>query len=85
MANVGFFIYLARKYDQALLELKKAIELYPEHVINYSYAAWIYTALGRYEEARASCWRLEEITGEEPIISLAYVYAKWGKRKEAGE
>jgi tetratricopeptide (TPR) repeat protein len=82
-ANVGYLLYMARKYDQALEELRKAIELYPEHGTNYSYAAFVYTALGRYEEALASCRRQEEITGEELIIISAYVYAKWGKRKEA--
>lgn len=82
-ANVGNLLYQARKYDQALEELKKAIELFPEHGANYAYTAWVYTALGRYEEALAPCRRLEEITGEEPIIISAYVYAKWGKRKEA--
>ena len=82
-ANVGYLLYMARKYDQALEELRKAIELYPEHGANYEYAARVYTALGRYEEALASCQRYKEITGKEPIIDLAYVYAKWGKRKEA--
>lgn len=82
-ANVGNLLYFARKYDQALEELRKAIELYPEHGANYTYAAWVYTAQGRYEEALASCQRYKEITGEEPIITPAYVYAKWGKRIEA--
>jgi serine/threonine protein kinase/tetratricopeptide (TPR) repeat protein len=84
-ANVGYLLYFARKYDQALEELKKAIELYPEHRTNYSYAAYVYMALGQYEEALASLQKYREIIGKEPITSLAYVYAKWGKRKEAKE
>jgi tetratricopeptide (TPR) repeat protein len=82
-ANVGYFLYRAHKNDQALEELKKAIELYPEHAQNYNYIALVYAALGQYEEALTSCQHLEEITGEEPIIYSAYVYAKWGKKKEA--
>jgi serine/threonine-protein kinase len=82
-ANVVVILYLARKYDQALEELRKAIELYPEHVGNYYRAAEVYAALGRYEEAVASLQRYREITGEEFMTLSAYVYAKWGKRKEA--
>jgi serine/threonine-protein kinase len=82
-ANVVVILYLARKYDQALEELRKAIELFPEHVGNYSRAAEVYEALGRYEEALASLQRYREITGEELMTLSAYVYAKWGKRKEA--
>jgi serine/threonine protein kinase/tetratricopeptide (TPR) repeat protein len=85
VANVGFVIYNSRKYDQALKELKKAIELYPEHAQNYIYAARIYAALGRYEEAHASLQKYKEITGAESQTYLAYVYAKWGKREEAEE
>ncbi len=85
-ANVGNLLYKARNYDQALEELRKAIELYPEHGANYNYAALVYTALCRYEEALVSCQRLEEIsTAVEPMITLAHLYAKWGKRKEAEE
>ena len=82
MANVGNLLYRARKYELALEELKKAIELYPEHGLNYDLAAWIYAHLGRYEEALVSLQRYEEITGVEPIIASAYVYDKWGKRRE---
>lgn len=83
-ANVGNLLYKARKYDQALEELRKAIELFPEHGTNYTYTAYAYIGLGRYEEARASIQR-EEITGKDPIILSAYIYAKWGRRKEAEE
>jgi tetratricopeptide (TPR) repeat protein len=82
-ANVGHLLYKAREYDKALEELRKAIELYPEHEANYLYTALVYMALGRYEEALAFLKRFEEITGEGTIICSAYLYAKWGKRKEA--
>ncbi|NIO48491.1 MAG: protein kinase [Candidatus Aminicenantes bacterium] len=82
-ANVGVVLYFARKYDQALEEHKKAIELYPEYIGNYTREAEVYTALGRYEEALASLQRYEEITGAELITRKAYNYAKWGKKKEA--
>jgi len=83
MANVGLMLGFARKYNQALEELRRAIELYPEHEANYEYVSSVYTALGRYEEALASLQRYKEITGKDPIINVAHVYAKWGKKEEA--
>lgn len=53
-ANVGNILYFARRYDQALDELKKAVELYPEHAINYGYMAKIYTDPTRVSKRPAS-------------------------------
>jgi TolB-like protein/Tfp pilus assembly protein PilF len=82
-ANVGNMLYRAREYDQALEELRMAIELYPEHRYNYDYLIRVYTARGLYEEALASLQKYREIAGSETILTSVYVYAKWGKREEA--
>jgi serine/threonine protein kinase/Tfp pilus assembly protein PilF len=82
-ANVGYFLYMFRQYDLALEELRKAIEVYPDHTQNYINIAIVYATLGRYEESLVSLQRYEEITGEEPMITSAYVYTKWGKGKQA--
>ena len=82
-ANVGNLLYKARKYDQALEELRKAIELYPEHAFSHALIARVYIALSRYEAAFTSLQTYEKAAGEEPILDWAYLFAKWGKRIEA--
>jgi len=81
-ANVGRLLYRARKYDQALEELSKARELFPDHWNNYTYAATIYTELGRYEESFAILKNYKEMFGCESIYNLAHTYAKMGDRDE---
>jgi TolB-like protein/Tfp pilus assembly protein PilF len=81
-ANVGRILYRARKYDQALEELSKARALFPDHSNNYSYAATIYTELGRYEESFGILKNYKEMFGCEPIYNLAHTYAKMGDRDE---
>jgi serine/threonine protein kinase/Tfp pilus assembly protein PilF len=83
-ANVGHLLYITRKYDQALEELGKAIELYPDHVITYGYVLLVYMAQGRYEEALHIIQELEKYgTVIKLTILKAQIYAKWGKKKEA--
>lgn len=82
-ANVGLIFHRADKHEQALEELRKAKDLYPEHGAIYEYEAIVYTDLGRFEEAMASLQRCADITREEPTSSLAFVYARFGKMKEA--
>jgi hypothetical protein len=44
---------LTRKNDEAVEEMKKAVEIEPLNPYCTSYLAWIYLFIGRYEEAIA--------------------------------
>ncbi len=84
-ANVGYLFYFARKYDRAFEELKKSIELFPEHLVNYNITGQVYAKMGRYGEAISSYEHPYELAGQSGDLSvdLAYVYALSGKRSEA--
>jgi len=84
-ANVGNILYWARQYDRALEELKRSIELFPEHSVNYSYLSEVYAQLGQYEDAINVVLHIYSMTGGNPGLSqsLAYFYALSGNRAEA--
>jgi TolB-like protein/Tfp pilus assembly protein PilF len=84
-ANVGYLFYFARKYDRAFEELKKSIELFPEHLANYNITGQVYAKMGRYGEAISSYEHLYELVGVRGDLStwLAYIYSLSGKRGEA--
>ncbi len=85
-ANVGGeILYNARKYDQAIDELKKSIKLFPDHAANFVNIGKAYTQVGRYREAISAFNRglalQPEIAGF--ILGPAYCYALSGHRDEA--
>jgi TolB-like protein/Tfp pilus assembly protein PilF len=88
-ANVGYILYFAREYERALEELKKSIELFPEHLANYAITGRVYAKMGRYGEAISSYEHLYEhlyeLLGVRGGLStrLAYIYSLSGKRGEA--
>jgi serine/threonine-protein kinase len=85
-ANVGHMLCFARKYDQALEELKKGIVLFPEHASNYALMGLALSQLGRFEEAIESYRRSNELSGKEgysSIGSLEHCYAVSGHENEA--
>ena len=51
MANVGRALYQARRYDEALAQCQKTLEAYPDFVQGHLYLAWIYDAMGKYQQA----------------------------------
>ncbi len=85
-ANVGGrILYQARQYDQALEELRKVLEMYPNDLQSLIYLGRVTEALGRYEEALKYYRRNIELGegSESRSPNIAYVYALMGKREEA--
>jgi eukaryotic-like serine/threonine-protein kinase len=86
-ANVGLFLYYARRYGQAVEELIKALEVDPNHAATYWFLGWAYEAMGKYEDALRCYHRVNELLsipwGQGP--NVASCYALMGKRKEARE
>ena len=82
-ADVGWIIYYARDYPRAVEELKKSIEMFPEHAGNYFRIARVYLQMAKYKDAIESIIRFAEQPNFVP--TLAYAYAISGKKEKAQE
>ncbi len=82
---LAFSLYYDRRYDQALVELNKALEVDPSHVATYAWLGWTYEAMGKYEEALRCYLRAMELSGMPKDLSpyVAGCYALMGKKEEA--
>jgi TolB-like protein/uncharacterized protein HemY len=59
-------LYYTRRYDDAIAELKRLIELDPNFVRSYGYLEQVYYAKGSYEEAIACAEKRAALQGEKP-------------------
>jgi tetratricopeptide (TPR) repeat protein len=87
-ARYGRVLYRARKYEEALPYLHRAIELDPNpgNAMPYWILGDIYVELGRYDEAIASFKKFQSHIGGDAVGSSAGVaraYARMGKQNEA--
>jgi serine/threonine protein kinase/tetratricopeptide (TPR) repeat protein len=82
-SNVGLMFYYARDYDQALMELRKTIELDP--VGSRWFLGWVYVQKRMYDEAiSVSLERSRLLDGKGTSLpDLAHAYAVAGKRAQA--
>jgi len=85
-AQAGLILYFARLYDQANMELKKAVATDPLYYGHHYYSALLQIQMGQYEEATRSLRRAAEL-GADPMeieLLLAHIYAHQEKRAEVG-
>ncbi len=86
-SDFGWALYRARKYDQAVERLKRAIELDPLNQGAYVRQCWVYSEMGRHADALASLSKAKTLQGDDGStaynIRLALVYARMGRREEA--
>lgn len=82
-ADVGSIFYYARDYPRAVEELKKSIELFPEHTGNYIRIARVYCQTGNYKEAIESILPYAKQPEFGPM--LAHAYAISGNKDKAQE
>jgi tetratricopeptide (TPR) repeat protein len=82
-ADTAFMSYYIRDYARAVEELKKSIEMFPEHEGNYWRIALVYLQIGKYREALESMVRFAGQQDFDPL--LAYAYALSGKKDRAKE
>jgi len=73
--NVGDMLYLARRYDLAIEQLRKTIELDPNYGVAHSTLAKVYEAQGKYAESLEE--RLKGSTAE-TATQLRQVFAASG-------
>jgi tetratricopeptide (TPR) repeat protein len=84
--RVGTALHLARQYDRAIEEFRKApFEVDSAYYQVYWRLGIVYVDKGMYPEAIATLKKAEVLSGELPLAkaSLAYAYAKSGPAAEA--
>ena len=81
----SWYLFMAGKRDEALAEMKRAIEVDPLTPLWLSDLAWQYWSLGRYEEAIEAARQALELDPnfDQALWNLGNIYAKQGRYEEA--
>ncbi len=82
-SSFGRVLYRARKFDEAVRRLNRAIELEPRNPAAYGRLADVYSEMGRHADALATWDRAQSPDSGEGPAHLARLYARAGRRKEA--
>ncbi len=83
-SSAGYTFHLARRYDQAIEQLRKTLEMDPNFHPAHWYLATFYDQVARYEDAIAECQKALSLGGDPGVLGvLGHVYAASGKRAEA--
>lgn len=78
---LGFTLFYARRYDQAVVAFQDALALDPEFPISHAFRGLTYVLLGDLERARASCERRPDDAYID--VCLAVAYDKLGQHANA--
>ncbi|MFQ6109654.1 MAG: protein kinase, partial [Candidatus Aminicenantales bacterium] len=83
--NYSWYLFMAGKRDEALAEMKRAIEVDPLTPLWLSDLAWQYWSLGRYEEAIDAARQALELDPnfDQALWNLGNLYAEQGRYEEA--
>jgi TolB-like protein/DNA-binding winged helix-turn-helix (wHTH) protein/Tfp pilus assembly protein PilF len=73
----------AGRFDEAIVQRKRALEIDPLSLRTSSLLGWDYTIAGRYEEAIAQYGKTSELDPNYPLIELGQVYERKGMNDEA--
>lgn len=84
-AHLGWVLYLAGQYDQAIEQCHKTLELEPNYFAARRYLGLAYVEKRSYTKARAELEMSFRLAGGSSLsrAELGYAYAVSGKRKEA--
>ena len=83
--NTGQILYYARRYDEAIGQLKEVLELDPDYGMAHEYLGQAYLGNGRCDEAIGEFQKSLALSGQIPelLANLGYAYAVAGRRDEA--
>ena len=82
--DLGKDLYLARRYDEAVIQLQRALELDPNFVSAHNWLSDTYLEKQMYAEAGAELEKTKPFKEERVYIrQTAYLHARMGKRVEA--
>jgi tetratricopeptide (TPR) repeat protein len=76
-------LLFAGRYDEALAQFHRALELDPNYPLAHLDLARVYAARGEYDSALAELRRSPENVGSYGVGLFGYVLAKAGRRTEA--
>src|SRR6185503_10361609 len=84
-AFVGATLFFARRYDEAIDECRKTIDLYPEFGVGHWYLGRAYLQKGRRPEAVAELTEAVRLSGGSPLMlgTLASAQAAAGDPRQA--
>jgi TolB-like protein/DNA-binding winged helix-turn-helix (wHTH) protein/Tfp pilus assembly protein PilF len=83
--NVATILYFARRYDDAIMEITKTLDLDPRYAPARVLLGRVHAAKGNAERAVAELERAEDLLGPRPdvLTPLAHVLARAGQQREA--
>jgi serine/threonine protein kinase len=84
-ATKGLCYYYMRRYDDAIAQCLRTLEMDPNYAMAHLYLEWVYSAHGMWEQAIASGEKLVAISGESPVALgfLGSTYAMSGQHEKA--
>jgi len=83
---LGFIYLYQQQYEQALVEMERAVELAPTEAGSYAFLAEVLSRMGRTEDALAAlaqALRLKSDTADEHLASVGAAYGVAGRYAEA--
>jgi serine/threonine protein kinase len=82
---IGWASYMARRYDEAIEQLLRTVELDPNYAVTYWILGLLYRITGRYDLAIAAGEKGVNLSGGSPLMraALAHTYGKAGKATDA--
>jgi eukaryotic-like serine/threonine-protein kinase len=82
---IGWASYMARRYDEAIEQLLRTVELDPNYAVTYWILGLLYRITGRYDLAVAAGEKGVNLSGGSPLMraALAHTYGKAGKATDA--
>jgi TolB-like protein/DNA-binding winged helix-turn-helix (wHTH) protein/Tfp pilus assembly protein PilF len=83
--SLGWRLYLARQYDQAIEQLRNTLDMDPNFALPRMVLGQSYTQKGSYQQAISELQKAARISHDAPPIlgSLGHAYAVAGKKSEA--
>ena len=82
--NLGVELYFGRRFDDAIRQLQKVVEMDPRFSLAYWTLGMAWAAKGNLSKAVESLETARRLQpGAKPDLILAYCYASFGKMKEA--